>query len=151
VVGVAVHSHFQMTRREMTERIVRAMRNPHVDVLFHPTGRVLGRREPYDVDVDEIIRIAIETGTALEIDAFPDRLDLGDEHARRAAAAGASLVIDSDAHAASHFEFLEYGVAVSRRGWVPRRQVLNTRPVADLLAALKDGRSRARARRKRRA
>ena len=88
VVGVAVHSHFHLPRKEMTERICRAMRNPHADILFHPTGRVLGRREPYEVDFEEIVRVALETGTALEIDAFPDRLDLNDDHARRAVEAG---------------------------------------------------------------
>jgi DNA polymerase (family 10) len=144
VVGAAVHSHFHLSRREMTERVCRAMRNPHVDVLFHPTGRVLGKREPYELDLDEVIRVAVESGTALEIDAFPERLDLNDEHARRALEAGAKLVIDSDAHSAKHFPVLEYGVALARRGWVETSAVLNTRPVEELLAALKDGRARKR-------
>jgi DNA polymerase (family 10) len=144
VVGIAVHSHFALTRREMTDRICRAMRSPHADILFHPTGRMLGRREPYDVDVEELVRVARETGTALEIDAYPDRLDLAEDGARRAVDAGVKLTIDSDAHAASHFGFLEYGVAVARRGWVEARSVLNTLPVDELRAALKDG---ARARR----
>jgi DNA polymerase (family 10) len=139
VVGVAVHSHFNLPRREMTERICRAIRNPHADILFHPTGRVLGKREPYDFDVDEVIRVAVETGTALEIDAFPDRLDLGDEHARRALQAGARIVIDSDAHSTRHFPFLEYGVAVARRAWAETEAVLNTRPVDGFLSALKNG------------
>jgi DNA polymerase (family X) len=140
VVGVAVHSHFHLSRHDMTERICRALRNPHVDVLFHPTGRVLGKREAYELDLDEVFRVAVETGTALEIDAFPERLDLNDEHARLALKAGAKLVIDSDAHSAKHFPFLEYGVAVARRAWVETSAVLNTRPVEELLAALKDGR-----------
>ncbi len=145
VVGVAVHSHFNLPRREMTERICRAMQSPHADILFHPTGRVLGKREAYDIDLDEVIRVAVETGTVLEIDAFPERLDLGDEAARRAVAAGAKLVIDSDAHSARHFAFLEYGIAVARRGWVEAESVLNARPVAGFLADLKGA-----ARRKRR-
>jgi DNA polymerase (family 10) len=139
VVGVAVHSHFDLPRAEMTERVCRAMRNPHADILFHPTGRILGKREPFAIDLDAVIRVARETGTALEIDAYPDRLDLSDEAARRAVEAGVKLVIDSDAHAAAHFAVLEYGVAVARRAWVEARHVLNTLPVDGLLAALKDG------------
>jgi len=139
VVGVAVHSHFDLPRAEMTERVCRAIRNPHADILFHPTGRMLGKREPYAIDLDEVIRVAGETGTALEIDAYPDRLDLADEAARRAVEAGVRLTIDSDAHAAAHFAALDYGVAVARRGWVEARHVLNTLPVDGLLAALKDG------------
>ena len=142
VVGVAVHTHFNLPRKEMTERICRAMRNPHADILFHPTGRLLQRREAYDVDIDAVIRTAVDTGTALEIDAFPDRLDLNDDHARRAVEAGASIVVDSDAHAASHLALLEYGIAVARRAWVPRSRVLNAFPAAKLLACLKDGRKR---------
>jgi DNA polymerase (family X) len=139
VVGVAVHSHFHLTRKEMTERICRAMRNPHADILFHPTGRVLGRREPYEVDFEEIVRVALETGTALEIDAFPDRLDLNDDHARRAVESAVKLTIDSDAHSAAHFSFLDYGIAIARRAWVEARNVLNTQPVEGLLRSLKGG------------
>ncbi|HSD11564.1 MAG TPA: DNA polymerase/3'-5' exonuclease PolX [Candidatus Binatia bacterium] len=139
VVGVAVHSHFHLPRKEMTERVCRAMRSPHADILFHPTGRVLGRREPYEIDFEEVVRVAVETGTALEIDAFPDRLDLNDDHARRAVEAGVKLTIDSDAHSATHFSFLDYGIAVARRAWVEAKNVLNTQPVERLLASLKGG------------
>jgi DNA polymerase (family 10) len=142
VVGVAVHSHFDLPRAEMTERVCRAMRNPHADILFHPTGRLLGKREPYAIDLDAVIRVARETGTALEIDAYPDRLDLSDEAARRAVEACVKLTIDSDAHASAHFAALDYGVAVARRGWVEARHVLNTLPVDELLAALKDSAAR---------
>jgi DNA polymerase (family 10) len=142
VVGVAVHSYFDLPRAEMTERVCRAIRNPHADILFHPTGRMLGKREPYAIDLDEVIRVARETGTALEIDAYPDRLDLADEAARRAVEAGVKLTIDSDAHAAAHFAALDYGIAVARRGWVETRHVLNALPVDGLLAALKDGAQR---------
>ncbi|MGH7857596.1 MAG: PHP domain-containing protein [Candidatus Binatia bacterium] len=142
VVGVAVHSFFHLSRSEMTERICRAMRNPHADILFHPTGRIIQRRDAYDVDMAELIRTAVETGTVLEIDAFPDRLDLNDDHARRAVEAGASLVVDSDAHSTAHFPVLEYGVAVARRAGAPRQRVLNTLPVDELLESLKDRRAR---------
>jgi len=139
-----VHSHFNMSRQEMTERIARAMRNPHADILFHPTGRVLLKREPYDVDIDEIIRVARETGTILEIDAYPERLDLKDEHIRKAVEAGVKLVIDSDAHHVGHFRVLHYGIAQARRGWARREDILNTLPCEEFLAHLKDGRKRRR-------
>ncbi len=137
VVGIAVHSHFNLPRREMTERIKRAMRNPHADILFHPTGRVIQKREPYDVDMDEIIRTAKETGTVLEVDAYPDRLDLKDEHVRKAIEAGVKLVIDSDAHSVNHVRFLEFGVAQARRGWARKNDILNTLPEKDFIRSLK--------------
>ena len=137
-VGIAVHSHFHLPRAEQTRRIVRAMQHPHADVLFHPTGRILLRREAYDVDIDAIIAAARETGMALELDAMPDRLDLRDEHLRKAVAAGVPIVIDSDAHAAAHIGYGErYGIDQARRGWVRAADVLNTRPLAAFLAALR--------------
>jgi DNA polymerase (family 10) len=142
VVGVAVHAHFNLSREDQTRRVIRAMENPNADILFHPTGRLLGKREAYDIDIDEIIRTAKRTGTVLEIDAFPDRMDLKDEHARKAVEAGVKLVIDSDAHHTNHFGVLHYGVAVARRGWVKKSDVLNTRPVREFLKGLK-GRGRA--------
>jgi DNA polymerase (family 10) len=141
VVGIAVHSHMSLPRAEMTARIVRAMRNPHADILFHPTGRLIGRREPYDVDMDAVIAAARETGTVLELDAYPDRLDLKDEHVRKAIAAGVPIVVDSDAHSVKHLAFPRlWGVDQARRGWATARDVLNTRPVEAFLAALKGGR-----------
>ncbi|MBI2357872.1 MAG: DNA polymerase/3'-5' exonuclease PolX [Deltaproteobacteria bacterium] len=137
VVGIAVHSHFNLPRKEMTERVTKAMRNPHADILFHPTGRVIQKREPYDVDMDAIIKTAKETGTVLEIDAYPDRLDLKDEHIRKAVEAGVKLVIDSDAHSVNHIRFLEFGVAQARRGWARKKDVINTRPLKDFLRCLK--------------
>jgi len=145
----------------MTARIIRAMRNPHADILFHPTGRVIQKREPYDVDMDAIIAAARETGTVLELDAYPDRLDLKDEHVRKAVQAGVPIVIDSDAHSVKHLPFpRQYGVDQARRGWASEADVLNTRPVEAFLAALKsdarrvvagprNGRTRSRARSRR--
>ncbi|MBI4487982.1 MAG: DNA polymerase/3'-5' exonuclease PolX [Deltaproteobacteria bacterium] len=138
VVGIAVHSNFNLPRQEMTERIVRAMRNPHADILFHPTGRVIQKREPYDVDMDVIIKTAKETGTALEVDAYPDRLDLKDEHIRKAVEAGVRLVIDSDAHSVNHIRYLEFGVAQARRGWAEKKDVINTKPLKEFLSCLKE-------------
>jgi DNA polymerase (family 10) len=152
VVGIAVHSHFALPRHEMTARIIRAMQNPHADILFHPTGRLLQRREAYDVDMDAIISEAKRTGTVLEIDAYPDRLDLRDDHIRRAVQAGVKLTIDSDAHAINHLHYLSFGIDQARRGWATKDDVLNTRPLGAFLAALKGGRQRrhpARARAKR--
>jgi DNA polymerase (family X) len=140
LVGVALHSHFALSRAEQTERVCRAIRNPHADVFFHPTARLIGKREAADFDVDEVIRVARETGTALEIDAFPDRLDLHEEHARRAIEAGVPLVIDSDAHATAQFAVLEYGIAVARRAGAEAKHVLNTLPCDRFLRALKGGR-----------
>src|SRR5213079_2014151 len=147
VVGIAVHSHFNLPRREQTDRIVRAMRNPHADILFHPTGRVIQKREPYEVDIEAVIAAARDTGTVLELDAYPDRLDLRDEHVRRAIQAGVPIVIDSDAHSVKHLGFPRtYGVDQARRGWATAKDVLNTRPVEAFLARLKGGTPRARRR-----
>src|SRR2546426_3128330 len=144
VVGIAVHSHFDLPRAEMTRRIVRAMRNPNADILFHPTGRKIQKREAYDVDMDVIIATARETGTVLELDAYPDRLDLKDEHVRKAVQAGGPIVIDSDAHSVKHLAFpRQYGVAQDRRGWATAADVLNTRPGDAFPAALKGGRQAA--------
>jgi DNA polymerase (family 10) len=137
VVGIAVHSHFNLSRKEMTARIQRAMRHPHADILFHPTGRVIQKRNAYDVDMDEIIRTAKETGTVLEIDAYPDRLDLKDEHIRKAVRAGVQLAVDSDAHSVHHIRFLEFGLAQARRGWAEKKDIINTRPLKEFLRSLK--------------
>jgi DNA polymerase (family 10) len=138
VVGVAVHSHFNLPRKEMTERIIRAMESPHADILFHPTGRILMKREPYDVDIDAIIEAAKRTGTALEIDALPERLDLKDEHIRKAVEAGVKLTIDSDAHNLNHLRSpIDYGIGTARRGWARKSDVINTLPVEKFLRCLK--------------
>lgn len=138
VVGAAVHSHFDQPRDEVTRRVIRAMENPHVDILFHPTARQIGRRAPLDLDMDAVIAAAKRTRTVLEIDAIPERLDLKDEHVRKAVDAGVRLVIDSDAHHPSHLRFSDdFGVAVARRGWAKASDVLNTLPAAKLLAELK--------------
>ena len=139
-VGIAVHSHFNLPRAEMTERVLRAMRNPHADILFHPTGRKVGAREPIDLDLDAVIACARETGTILELDAYPDRLDLKDDHVRKVIDAGLKIVIDSDAHSAAQLAFPEdYGIGQARRGWATADDVLNTRPVEEFLAGLKGG------------
>lgn len=137
VVGASVHSYFNLPRAEQTERIARAMRNPHVDILFHPTGRVINRRPAYDVDMEELVATAKKTGTIMEIDSFPDRLDLKDEHIRLCVEAGVKMAIDSDAHAPAHFPYLEYGIAQARRGWATKADIINAWPVEKMLRFLK--------------
>ncbi|HEX2675018.1 MAG TPA: PHP domain-containing protein, partial [Polyangiales bacterium] len=135
VVGAGVHSHFHLPRREMTARLIRAMENPHVDILLHPTARLLGRRPALDLDMPAVFEAARRTGTALEIDAQPDRLDLAAEHVRQAIAHGVKLVISSDAHSARELRYAnELGIGVARRGWATRDDVLNTQPVQSLLS-----------------
>ncbi len=137
VVGVSVHSFFNLPRPEQTARIVRAMSNPHVDILFHPTGRLINRRAPYEVDIDEIIGTAKRTGTILEIDALPERSDLKDDHIRACVAAGVKMSIDSDAHMAGHFGLLAWGVAQARRGWAARGDIVNAWPLETMRGFLK--------------
>ena len=142
VVGIAVHSHFNLSRAEQTRRIIRAMENPHADILFHPTGRVLQKREPYDIDIDAVIAAAKRTGTVLEIDAYPERMDLKDEHVRKTVNAGVPLVIDTDAHSVNHLHYLHFGIATARRGWARKTDVINTKPLKGFLASLKGRRKR---------
>lgn len=137
VVGVSVHSLFNLSIEEQTKRIIRAMKNPHADILFHPTGRLIQKREPYQVNMDEIIKTAKETGTVLEIDALPDRLDLKDEYIRKCVEAGVKMSIDSDAHSVTHFGVLEFGIAQARRGWSEKKDIINAWPVEKMFSFLK--------------
>ncbi|OUN01009.1 MAG: hypothetical protein BAA04_07750 [Firmicutes bacterium ZCTH02-B6] len=141
VVVASVHSAMGLDEREMTDRIVAAMRNPHVDIIGHPTGRILGRREPYAVDMERIIQVAAETGTCLEINASPDRLDLNDVYARWAHARGVMIVVNTDAHSTEGLDQMGYGVTVARRAWLGKADVLNCLPWPELKARLKDGRT----------
>jgi len=131
-VVASVHTSFQMAEREMTARIVAAIESPHVDLLGHPTGRLIGRREPYAVDMDAVIEAAARTRTFLEINANPNRRDLSEVHARQAAAAGVKLCIDSDAHGPEKLENMRFGVATARRAWLTKDDVVNTRTWAQL-------------------
>ncbi len=137
VIGVAVHSLFNLSEKDQTNRIKRAMENLHVDIVFHPTGRIINRREAYAVDVNDLIDTAKKTGTILEIDAFPDRLDLNDEYIRKGIARGIKFSIDSDAHSTLHFDFLEFGVAQARRGWAGKGDVINAWPLERMKGFLK--------------
>jgi DNA polymerase (family 10) len=137
VVGGAVHSHFNLTREEQTKRVIRAMENPNIDIIFHLTGRIINKREPIELDIDEIIRSAKRTGTVLEIDAFPERSDLRDEYIKRCVVAGVKMSIDTDAHSIHHFKFLEYGASLARRGWATKADIINAWPVEIMLDMLK--------------
>jgi len=134
IVLAAVHSRFTQGRDEMTARIVRALQHPHVDVLAHPTGRRIGARDPYDVDMEALLDAARRAGKAVEINCSPHRLDLSDSHARRAAQLGVPIAISTDTHYLSNLDNVDLGTAVARRAWIGPAQVLNTRPLEDLLA-----------------
>lgn len=141
IVVASVHSAMNQDRETMTERIIKAMRHPCVDIVAHPTGRVLGRREAYDVDVERLIVAAAETGTCLEINASPERLDLSDVYARAAKDAGVWLAINTDAHDVESLQQMALGVVTARRGWVEKRHVLNCLPLPELRRTLKRGRA----------
>jgi DNA polymerase (family 10) len=134
VVLAAVHSRFKQDRATMTSRIVRAIEHPHVDILVHPTGRRLGSREPYDVDLDAVFAAAKAHGKAVEINSSPERLDLPDTHARRAAEHGIPIAVSTDTHGLSELDHIDLGITTARRAWIGPDQVLNTRPLDALLA-----------------
>ena len=140
IVLAAVHSRFKQTRQEMTARIVRALENPHVDILAHPTGRLIGTRDPYDVDLEAVFAAARQQGKAIEINSSPDRMDLADVHARRAGELGIPIAVNTDTHYLSNLDNLELGLGIAGRAWIGPAQVLNARPLAELLAWANRGR-----------
>lgn len=137
VIG-GVHSHFDQTRAELTERTVRAIENPSVDIIAHPTGRKLGERGSFDLDWEKIFARAEKAGTALEINASPSRTDLEDKLVKRAIEKGVKLTIGTDSHRVSHLDFMELGIHLARRGWCEKADVLNTLSLSDLKAWLTD-------------
>ncbi len=141
LVVVSVHSAFNQDRLQMTDRLLRAIEHPHVDILGHPTGRLILRRQPYPVNVEAVIDGAARHGVALEINCQVDRLDLNDVHAKLARDRGVPLVMSSDAHSRHALGVLRWGVMVARRAWLQPGDVLNTRPFGELLASLRRHRS----------
>lgn len=137
IVGASIHSYFNFSKDDQTKRIKKAMNNPNVDIIFHPTGRIINRRAPYDIDIDDIIKFAKAKKVILEIDAYPDRLDLKDDYVRKCVEFGAKLSIDSDAHSPTHFSYLKYGIAQARRGWAKKGDVINAWPFDKMLKFLK--------------
>ncbi len=144
LVQVSVHSRFKMSREDMTRRIVRAVQHPLVHILGHPTGRLIGERAPYEVDIEAVLQAAKTGGVAVEINASPSRLDLNDLHARRAKDLGIPITISTDAHTIPQLEYMRYGVAVARRAWLAPSNVLNTLPAPALASWLKQRGTRGR-------
>ena len=140
IVIASVHSAFNQEAPQMTERILRAIAHPHVDVLAHPTGRLILKREGYRFDVDRVLRAAADAGVAVEINSQVDRLDFDDTHARLARSRGLQLIVDSDAHSPAALANLRWGAIVARRAWLEPADVLNTRPVDEFRAALRRNR-----------
>ena len=137
IVVASVHSFFDLSRQEQTDRIIRAMDNRHVSILGHPTGRLIGTREPYEIDMDRIISAAHDARCHLEINAEPDRLDLNDIHAHAAKTMGVKLAISTDAHSINAFECMRFGIDQARRGWLTAADVINTRSLGELRKLLK--------------
>jgi DNA polymerase (family X) len=141
VLVASVHSHFGQSREEMTRRIVRACENPYVNVIGHPTGRKLGHRAPVDVDLEAVFEAAARTGTALEVNGHPDRLDLRDEHVRWATRHGVKFAVDTDSHAVGHLAHTRFGAGTAARGWARPEDVVTTWPLDRLREFLRKGRS----------
>ena len=141
VLVASVHSHFNQSKADMTRRIIRAMEHPAVNIIGHPTGRILARRPGIEFDFDAVFEAAARTGTAVEINSFPDRLDLRDEHIHWAREHGVRFAIDTDSHSTVHLPHMRFGVATAQRGWVTRGEVVNTYPLGKLKRFLAKGRS----------
>jgi DNA polymerase (family 10) len=125
IVVASIHSGFRQSKEQITKRLVSAMRNPYVSIIAHPTGRLIGEREAYEVNMEEVLSAAKETGTAMEINAYPLRLDLNDIYIKKAKELGVSLSINTDTHVTYQFDFMAYGIGTARRGWAEKKDVLN--------------------------
>ena len=139
LVIASVHSHFNQTPAEMTDRLLKVIENPNVSLIGHPTGRLLLRRDAYQFDLEAVIKAAARHKVALELNAYPDRLDLCDRHLRLAKQHGVKIVINTDAHNTSHLDKIHYGVLQARRAWLTRDDVLNTLPTKEFAKAMKHG------------
>ncbi len=137
IVGATIHSGFSLPIETQTMRLINAVQNPSIDIIFHPTGRIINKREGYPVNIPKLIENAKDTNTILEIDAHYNRLDLKDEYIKIAIENNIKLVIDSDAHHPIHYAFLKFGIGQARRGWATKNDILNTLPVQNLLDNLK--------------
>ncbi len=133
IVIASVHSHFSMSEVDMTKRIKAAMRNRYVSVIGHPTGRLIGRRPPYNINMDELIEEAAKTRTALELNSYPDRLDLNDKNCRLAREKGVRIAVNTDSHSPEDLGFIKYGIGTARRGWLTKKDVVNSLPLKGLL------------------
>jgi DNA polymerase (family 10) len=140
VTVASVHSHFTQSRQDMTKRVIRAMENPYVNVIGHPTARSIGKRSPIDLDFEAVFGAAARTGTALEVNSFPDRLDLKDEHILWARRYGTKFAVNTDSHSPLHLAQMRFGVATAQRGWLTKDDVVNAWPLAKLRRFLRKGR-----------
>lgn len=136
-VIAGIHSNMKMTRIDMTKRMIKAMANPNVDIISHPTGRILKKRDEYQIDFEAILKVAKKTGTILEINSSPSRLDLKDTNIRLAKAAGVKMAVNTDSHSASHLQLINFGVAQARRGWAEKKDIINCWPIEKLLTFFK--------------
>jgi len=132
IVIASIHSGFKSSREKMTARILKAFENPYVNIFAHPTGRLINQRDPYNFDFDKVAEAAKERGIALEVDAYPSRLDLKDTHIRRALELGCKISIDTDSHSIDHLRFIEFGIAQARRGWAQTKDIINAWPLKKL-------------------
>ncbi|MFA5784569.1 MAG: DNA polymerase/3'-5' exonuclease PolX, partial [Phycisphaerae bacterium] len=137
IVVCSVHSHLKLSRDKQTKRIIKAMDNPNFNILGHPTGRLINERGPYDVDMEAVVKAAAERGVMLELNSHFDRLDLDDMNCKMAKDNGVMIVISTDAHRTGHFDFMEFGIGQARRGWLEAKDILNTRPLAEVKKILK--------------
>jgi DNA polymerase (family 10) len=137
IVVAAIHSAMNQSQEQITKRIIGAIENPHIDIIAHPTCRLLGEREPVAVDLEAVFRAAIKYNKALEINAMPSRLDLKDIHIYRARELGVKLIMGTDSHSTDHLKLMRFGIGIARRGWCQPKDILNTRPVKEMLAFLR--------------
>jgi DNA polymerase (family 10) len=137
IVLASIHSAMNQGPEQMTERIIKAIENPNVDVIAHPTGRLLGEREPVSLYIESILKAALEHHVAMEISAMPNRLDLKDAHIHLARQMGVKMIINTDAHRVEQMDYMHYGVGTARRGWCEGKDILNTFSVKEFLSGLK--------------
>jgi DNA polymerase (family 10) len=137
VVVASIHSYMNMERAEMTERYLAAIENPYTQIIAHPTGRLVLRREPFDYDMEAVLDACAKHGVVMECNAYPDRLDLRDLHLRMAKQRGVKIVISTDSHTTRNLQFMKYGVETARRGWIEKKDVINALPLKEFLAALR--------------
>jgi DNA polymerase (family 10) len=136
-VVCSIHSYFNLDRAAMTERMLAAIENPYTQIIAHPTGRLLLRRDPIDYDMERILEACAKHGVAMECNSYPDRLDLKDVYLRMCKDRGVKVVISTDSHSAANLSFIRHGVTMARRGWLENRDVINTLPTSDFLSALR--------------
>jgi DNA polymerase (family 10) len=137
VVVCSIHSYFNLERAAMTERMLAAIENPYTQIIAHPTGRLLLRRDPIDYDMEKVLDACAKHGVAMECNSYPDRLDLKDVYLRMCKERGVKVVISTDSHVAANLSFIRYGVTMARRGWLEKKDVINTLPTKEFLGVLR--------------